>query len=82
MSLFGPPNIQKLKSNKNIDGLLKALNYKKFYEIRLLAIESLLDINDTSKNQLINVTFEIELLNELESIEVGEHRIEFLTTLI
>jgi HEAT repeat protein len=28
MSLFGPPNIEKLKSNNDVDGLIRALNYK------------------------------------------------------
>jgi HEAT repeat protein len=31
MGLFGPPNVEKLKAKKDIEGLIKALNYRKDY---------------------------------------------------
>jgi HEAT repeat protein len=41
MPLFGPPNINRLKSRLNIKGLIKALDYKKDAGIRDQAIEAL-----------------------------------------
>lgn len=41
MSLFGPPNIDKLKSEGNIKGLIKALQYKKTVGIRQKAAYAL-----------------------------------------
>ena len=29
MPLFGPPNVEKLKAKRSVDGLIKALGYKK-----------------------------------------------------
>lgn len=41
MPLFGPPDIPKLKKQRNIKGLIKALNYRKDKEVRAQAVEAL-----------------------------------------
>ncbi len=46
MLLFGPPNIGKLKSKKNVLGLIKALEYPKRQKIRAQAAEALGDLGD------------------------------------
>ena len=45
MPLFGPPNVEKLKSNRDVNGLIKALSDKK-NEIRFSAAEALGDMGD------------------------------------
>ncbi len=46
MPLFGPPNIEKLKSRKDVPGLIKALGYLKKQKIRTLAAEALGEVGD------------------------------------
>jgi len=46
VGLFGPPNIDKLKSKKDITGLTKALGYKKDTNVRVSAIRALGEIGD------------------------------------
>ena len=41
MSLFGPPNIEKLENKDDINGLIKALGYKKDLSIRVAAAKVL-----------------------------------------
>jgi len=41
MSLFGPPNIEKLKSRNDVLGLIKALQYKRNTSVRRAAAEAL-----------------------------------------
>lgn len=48
-NLFGPPNVAKLKAKKDVDGLLKALNYPKDPNVRRAAAISLAQI----KNQAV-----------------------------
>lgn len=54
MSLFGPPNIGKLTSKKDVKGLIKALSFKEkgdsqeFYKIRTDAVIALGEIGDKS----------------------------------
>ena len=47
MGLFGSPNINKLKTKGNVQGLIKALNYKKNPTIRLDATIALGEIGDS-----------------------------------
>lgn len=49
-SLF-EPNIIKLEKRKDIDGLIKALNYPYNIEIRISAIKALGRIKDTSADR-------------------------------
>jgi HEAT repeat protein len=42
--LFGPPNVEKLKAEGNVNGLVKALNYQKDATIRQTATKALLEI--------------------------------------
>jgi hypothetical protein len=42
--LFGPPNVENLKSKKDVQGLIKALNYKKDRDIRARAAAALADL--------------------------------------
>ena len=44
--LFGPPNIEKLKAKRNVQGLIKALIYKKDATVRRDALEALGAIGD------------------------------------
>jgi hypothetical protein len=34
MSLFGPPNVEKMKANRDVEGLVKALGYQKDTNVR------------------------------------------------
>jgi HEAT repeat protein len=46
VGLFGPPNIEKMKTKRDIKGLIKALGYKKDNNVRLLAARTLGEIGD------------------------------------
>jgi len=47
MSLFGPPDVNKLKAKQNVNGLIKALNYQKDWMVRKAAAEALGEIKDS-----------------------------------
>ena len=47
MPLFGSPNIEKLKAQGNVNGLIKALDYKKDVTVRMTAAKELGQIGDT-----------------------------------
>lgn len=47
MSLFGPPNVERLKAKGDIKGLIKALGYEKDSEVRKAAAQALGEIGDT-----------------------------------
>lgn len=44
--LFGPPNVEKLAARRNVNGLVKALNYEKDVQVRCAAAEALGKIGD------------------------------------
>lgn len=46
MGIFGPPDIDKLKTKQDVDGLIRALAYKKDAQIREAAAETLRDLAD------------------------------------
>lgn len=46
MSLFGPPNVEKMKAKKDVSGLIKALSYTKDSDIRKAAADALGEIGD------------------------------------
>ena len=46
MGLFGPPNIEKLKGKRDIQGLIKALDYQKDVNLRKAAAEALGELKD------------------------------------
>ena len=46
MGLFGPPNIEKLKTRRDVNGLVKALSYKKFSQVRQEAAKALGESGD------------------------------------
>ena len=46
MFLFGPPNVEKMKARRNVNGLIKALGYKKDWEVRWDAARALGEIKD------------------------------------
>lgn len=55
MPLFGPPNIEKLKFNRDVKGLMNAMSFvDDGGEIRLLAIKALKDIGSTATDFLLN----------------------------
>jgi len=47
MGLFGPPNVQKMKDNRNLKGLIKALDYKKDWNVRVAAAKALGKYHDS-----------------------------------
>ena len=55
MGLFGPPNIDKMKSKCDIKGLVKALEYEKEVSIRKSAAEALSEIFGSDKASLVAV---------------------------
>jgi HEAT repeat protein len=46
MPLFGPPNVEKMKAKKDVEGLIKALSHEKSFVIRWPASVALGDIGD------------------------------------
>ena len=46
MSLFGPPDVEKLKAKRDVNGLIKALSYQKSGQVRREAAEALGKIGD------------------------------------
>jgi HEAT repeat protein len=46
MGLFGPPNIEKLKANRDVEGLIKALEYQKDSIVRWNATQALGELGD------------------------------------
>jgi len=46
MPFFGPPNIEKMKAKRDVEGLIKAINYQKDIHIRIAAAKALGEIND------------------------------------
>jgi HEAT repeat protein len=48
MGLFGPPDIEKMKSKRDVKGLTKALDYQKDPAIRRMAVEALAGIGDAN----------------------------------
>jgi hypothetical protein len=49
MSIFGPPNVEKMEANRDIKGLIKALGYKKDPNLRKAAILALVNIGKAAK---------------------------------
>ncbi len=47
MALFGPPDVAQLLNSKNVKGLIKALQYKKDWEIREYAARALGELGDS-----------------------------------
>jgi len=47
MQLFGPPNVEKMKAKRDVNGLIKALDYEKASEVRHAAAKALGEIGDT-----------------------------------
>lgn len=46
MPLFGPPDVQKMKAKRDVNGLIKALSTKNSAQIRKEAAEGLGEIGD------------------------------------
>jgi len=70
MPLFGPPNVDKLKTNQNVKGLIKALGYEKDRKVRKAAAEALGQIGDARAvtpliAALMDVTVSYEAKNAL-----------------
>ena len=47
MRLFGPPNVEQLKANGDVKGLIKASSYKKDAAIRQAAAQALIEMDHT-----------------------------------
>lgn len=59
LGIFGPPDVQKLKSEKDINGLMKALNYQKSNETRIRAAEALGELRATEAFGLLVETLKV-----------------------
>ena len=46
MGLFGPPDVEKMKAKRDIDGLIKALDYQKDESVRAAAAQALGEVGD------------------------------------
>lgn len=53
MSLFGPPNVEKMKAKKDVRGLIKALGYRKDAGVRKAATMALVEIREPAIDPLI-----------------------------
>ncbi len=53
MTLFGPPDIEKLKAKNNITGLIKALSYKNDTNVHLEAVKALGQIGDAKATETL-----------------------------
>ncbi len=53
LGVFGPPNVDQLKASKNVNGLIRALGYKKDAVVRRDAVIALVDMGAPAVPQLI-----------------------------
>ena len=53
MFLFGPPNVEKMKARRDVNGLIKALRYRKDKGVRASAAEALVKIGAPAVEPLI-----------------------------
>ena len=70
MSLFGPPNVEKLKEKSNIKGLIKALGYEKDDGVRDEAAEALKQIGNPAVEMLI-----VFLKDDKNLLRIGSARV-------
>ncbi len=69
MSLFGPPNVEKLKAKGNIKGLIKALDYQKDLDVRKAAAKALGQLgNKQAREALVSVLNDSERLVRIAAI--------------
>lgn len=67
MGLFGMPNIEKLKAKGNVQGLLKALNYKKNSKLCIAAVKALGEIGESTA---VEPLIEISLGNDTNEMRI------------
>ena len=84
MPLFGPPNVEKLKSKHNVKGLIKALGYKKDPSVRGNAADALVEMGAPAVAPLI-AAFDRSKLEGCQDIteilaKIGEPAVEPLIT--
>ena len=60
MPLFGPPDVQKLKANQDVRGLVKAVAYKKDEAIRRKAVRALQVVGDSRATKSLIAALEDE----------------------
>lgn len=70
MPLFGPPNIEKLLAKKNIQGLIRAMDYKKDTEVRCQAAEALVALYSAGR---LGSEQKQTILALRDTIVAGEH---------
>src|SRR5258708_7661881 len=58
MPLFGPPNVEKLKTQRDVMGLVKALSYSKNQEVQRQAAEALGQVGDARAVEPLVVTLQ------------------------
>jgi len=80
MALFGPPNVEKLKSKKDIKGLIKAMQYDKNISIPFSARRALIDLADPASfpplmdllNQNLDPDLRSNVIDCLGGLKVAE----------
>lgn len=76
MPLFNfsrPPNVQELKSDGDVDGLIEALNYQDDHNIRLAAASALGNVgNARAVDPLISALDDEQGVNEMAALALGE----------
>lgn len=65
MSLFGPPDITKLKEKGKVKDLIKALDYEKDNQIRINAVNALSDLKCEEAVEPV-----CRILNELSGLDI------------
>jgi len=75
MGLFGPPNVQKLRAQKDVKGLIKALAYPKDWHICKAAAEALGQIGDSRAVEPLTTALGDEDRFVREIAEEAVHRI-------
>ena len=73
LKLSRRPNVQELKSKKDVDGLIEALKYKDDHNIRLTAASALGTVGDSrAVDPLIAALDDQMEVNEMAALALGE----------
>jgi HEAT repeat protein len=82
MGLFGPPNVEKLKAKKDINGLIKALAYQNDNEIRKAAAIALGEIGGASAVHSLMFALkdtDVKAVILAALVQIGEPTVNWLT---
>jgi HEAT repeat protein len=71
MGFFGPPNINRLKARRNIEGLIKALEYPKDNQVRIKAARALGELGDMRAVEPITQALKYYVSSDLQVAAAG-----------